>query len=281
MPARPRGTHGPRLGCCLRSRCQRASHCVVRQDGADLVGGRRRVPADPPGAYERGQVRRMEPRWATPGHRRLRSVDPTLEPGRDPLPKHRESGQPDPFGHVHRRLPRAALHLGRDRSCSFGSAVLQVSSGQERLRFTKHDNTVNSGAISPDGTVAATAGGSSTRNLPLETGGRLRSFHRLAGKGHASLVRRLEPGRQVNRLGQHIQGHLVERQRPPGAELHAGGPRNRPIARRQLSAGSRVPRLPLPPAHRADQPRGQAAGRRGGEDCSARILTRRFSASAS
>jgi len=46
---------------------------------------------------------------------RLGSVDQVLEPGRNPLPKHRESGQLDQFGHVHRRLPRAALHLGRAR----------------------------------------------------------------------------------------------------------------------------------------------------------------------
>jgi len=46
---------------------------------------------------------------------------------------------------------------GGTDAAGVGSAVLQVSSGQERLRFTKHDNTVLSGAISPDGTVAATA----------------------------------------------------------------------------------------------------------------------------
>ncbi|MBV8268120.1 MAG: caspase family protein, partial [Planctomycetaceae bacterium] len=43
-----------------------------------------------------------------------------------------------------------------------GAAVLQVSSGQERVRFTEqYENSVTSGAISPDGTVAATAGGNS------------------------------------------------------------------------------------------------------------------------
>ncbi len=161
-----------------------------------------------------------------------------------------------------------------------GSAVLQVSSGQERVRFTKHDNTVYSGAISPDGTMAATAGGNS-HEIYLWRLADASPLHRLAGKGQPSLVRRLEPGRQVDRLGQHIQVHLVQRHGPPGAELHAGGPRIRPVARRQLSAGSRVPRLAFPPAHRADQPRGQAAGCRGGEDRSALSSTRRFAASAS
>ncbi len=67
----------------------------------------------------------------------------------------------------------------------FGSAVLQVSSGQERLRFTKHDNSVNSGAISPDGTMAATAGGSSNE-IYLWRLADASSLHRLAGKGHAA-----------------------------------------------------------------------------------------------
>ena len=66
-----------------------------------------------------------------------------------------------------------------------GSAVLQVSSGQERLRFTKHDNGVNSGAISPDGTMAATAGGSS-HEIYLWRLADASSLHRLAGKGHAA-----------------------------------------------------------------------------------------------
>jgi len=66
---------------------------------------------------------------------------------------------------------------------TFGSAVLQVSSGQERLRFTKHDNTVLSGAISPDGTMAATAGGSSNE-IYLWRLADASPLHRLAGKGH-------------------------------------------------------------------------------------------------
>ena len=67
----------------------------------------------------------------------------------------------------------------------FGSAVLRVSSGQERLRFTKHDNTVQSGAISPDGTMAATAGGNSNE-IYLWRLADASFLHRLAGKGHAA-----------------------------------------------------------------------------------------------
>ncbi len=68
-----------------------------------------------------------------------------------------------------------------------GSAVLWVSSGQERLRFTKHDNTVLSGAMSRDGTgtMAATAGGNSNE-IYLWRLADASPLHRLAGKGHAA-----------------------------------------------------------------------------------------------
>ena len=75
---------------------------------------------------------------------------------------------------------------------------------------------VFSGAISPDGTVAATAGGDSNEIYLWKTGGRL-VLASPGRQGTADLVRRLEPGRQVDRLGQHIQGHLVQRQRAPSS----------------------------------------------------------------
>ena len=50
------------------------------------------------------------------------------------------------------------------------------------MRFTKHDNTVLSGAISPDGTVAATAGGNSNE-IYLWKLSDAAPLHRLAGKG--------------------------------------------------------------------------------------------------
>ena len=134
----PRGTHEQRLRCCLRSRCQPAGHCVVRQDGADLVGGRRPVPADPPGAYEGGQVRCLEPRWETPGHRRLRWVDPTLEPGRNPLPRNIENLDNWINSVIFTADSSELLYTWGGRTLPVGSAVLQVSSGQERVRFTKH-----------------------------------------------------------------------------------------------------------------------------------------------
>ena len=71
---------------------------------------------------------------------------------------------------------------GGPDAANYGSAVLQVSSRQERLRFTKHDDSVYSGAISPDGTMAATAGGNS-HEIYLWKLADASSFHRLAGKG--------------------------------------------------------------------------------------------------
>ena len=73
---------------------------------------------------------------------------------------------------------------GRDAD-HFGSAVLRVSSGQERLRFTKHDNNVYSGAISADGTMAATAGGNSNE-IYLWRLADASPLRRLAGKGHTA-----------------------------------------------------------------------------------------------
>ena len=77
---------------------------------------------------------------------------------------------------------RELLYTWGGPGAGVGSAVLQVSSGQERLRFTKHDNTVISGAISPDGTMAATAGGNSNE-IYLWRLTDAAPLHRLAGKG--------------------------------------------------------------------------------------------------
>ncbi len=64
----------------------------------------------------------------------------------------------------------------------FGAAVMRVSSGRERVRFTKHDNSVLSSAISPDGRVAATAGGD-FNEIFLWKLSDAAPLHRLAGMG--------------------------------------------------------------------------------------------------
>ena len=77
------------------------------------------------------------------------------------------------------------LYTSGGQAARTGAAVRQVSSGQERVRFTKHDNTVSSGAISPDGKMAATAGGNSDE-IYLWRLSDAASLHRLAGKGKAN-----------------------------------------------------------------------------------------------
>jgi WD40 repeat protein len=63
-----------------------------------------------------------------------------------------------------------------------GAAVLRVGTGEERVRFPGHDNTAYSGAVSPDGAVAATTGGNSHDTyLWRMTDGT--TLHRLVGKG--------------------------------------------------------------------------------------------------
>jgi WD40 repeat protein len=42
---------------------------------------------------------------------------------------------------------------------SFACSVLDLASGKEQVRFTRHSNSVLCGAFSPDGTLVATAGG--------------------------------------------------------------------------------------------------------------------------
>ena len=73
------------------------------------------------------------------------------------------------------------LYTSGGRRCT-GAAVRQVSSGQERVRFTKHKDNVFSGAISPDGKVAATAGGDSNE-IYLWRLSDAALLHHLAGKG--------------------------------------------------------------------------------------------------
>jgi WD40 repeat protein len=80
---------------------------------------------------------------------------------------------------------------------SVGAAILRISSGQERVRFAKYDNTVYSGAISPDGNVAATAGGS-FNEIYLWRLSDAAPLHRLAGKGKPNWAAGWSPnGKQI------------------------------------------------------------------------------------
>jgi len=63
-----------------------------------------------------------------------------------------------------------------------GGAMLDIVSGRERVRFAKHDSPVFCGALSPDGTLAATAGGQSHEIYLWKTSDAT-PVQRLVGKG--------------------------------------------------------------------------------------------------
>src|SRR5208337_3276904 len=65
-----------------------------------------------------------------------------------------------------------------------GAAVLDSTTMQERVRFARHTNTVYSGVLSPDGMLAATAGGNDDEIHVWKTADAA-PVHRLAGRGRA------------------------------------------------------------------------------------------------
>lgn len=72
---------------------------------------------------------------------------------------------------------------GDSKVCSF----LDLATGAEAVRFAHHDNSVRTGAVSPDGTLAATGGGEAHEIYLWKTAdGTL--VHRLAGKGRRQLA---------------------------------------------------------------------------------------------
>jgi dipeptidyl aminopeptidase/acylaminoacyl peptidase len=64
-------------------------------------------------------------------------------------------------------------------------SVLGLASGREITRFRQHDNTVLHGALSPDGILAATAGGNDHQVYVWKRAGGT-TLHRLAGRGRAA-----------------------------------------------------------------------------------------------
>jgi len=66
-----------------------------------------------------------------------------------------------------------------------GAAVLDATTMQERVRFARHTNTVLSGVLSPDGMLAATAGGNYDE-IHLWKTADAAPVHRLAGRGRSS-----------------------------------------------------------------------------------------------
>ena len=110
-----------------------------------------------------------------------RSIHPAVETRRYVHPDLRWPGEPDCLPDLHRRLPRAAVHMGRRKKNIRGSALLDLTTGRERVRFAQHNNTVMAGALSPDGTLAAT--GDFLGETYLWKTSDATPVHRLAGKG--------------------------------------------------------------------------------------------------
>src|SRR5579885_2560708 len=63
-------------------------------------------------------------------------------------------------------------------------SLIDISSGEEAVRFTRHTNTVQHGSLSADGTLAATTGGDDSETFLWNTKDGT-TVHRLASKGRA------------------------------------------------------------------------------------------------
>ena len=95
----------------------------------------------------------------------------------------------------------------------FGSALLDVATGKERVRFARHTNTVYSGALSRDGSLAATTGGDNNETYIWKTADASLT-QSLTGKGRTVWSAALELGREGHRLGQHPSPPITQRQGP-------------------------------------------------------------------
>ena len=109
-----KGHTNQHLRCCLLTGRPPPGHGLVRQDRADLVGHRRPER----GRCSAGTRRRFT---ASPGARTARSWPPAAadqsirlwRPDGTLHPELRGPGEPDRFADLHRRLPRAAVHMGQ------------------------------------------------------------------------------------------------------------------------------------------------------------------------
>jgi WD40 repeat protein/uncharacterized caspase-like protein len=77
---------------------------------------------------------------------------------------------------------RELLYTWSDPGSNRGAAFLEIGTGLKRVQFLKHDNWVSCGAISPDGAMAATAGGQSHEVYLWKTSDAT-TVHRLASRG--------------------------------------------------------------------------------------------------
>jgi WD40 repeat protein/uncharacterized caspase-like protein len=77
---------------------------------------------------------------------------------------------------------RELLYTWTGAGSGDGAAFMDIGTGRKRVQFGEHRNAVNCGAISPDGAIAATAGGASHEVYVWKTSNAA-TVHRLASRG--------------------------------------------------------------------------------------------------
>ena len=90
---------------------------------------------------------------------------------------------------------------GGETGDQVAQALLDLSTRRERVRFNRHTKSVSCCSLSPDGTLAATAGGDDNE-IHLWKTADATPVHRMASKGRTACSR-LEPGRHDHRLGKY------------------------------------------------------------------------------
>jgi WD40 repeat protein len=97
------------------------------------------------------------------------------------------------------------------KECS--AALLDLSTRRERVRFTRHTNTVYCGSLSPDGALAATAGGDD-HEIHLWKTADATPVHRLASKGRGAWSAAWSPDGATIAWGNTGQGDPLEAKMP-------------------------------------------------------------------
>ena len=98
---------------------------------------------------------------------------------------------------------------GIDGKGSRNAALLDLALGSERVRFERHTNTVMTGALSPDGTLAATAGGNDNE-IHLWKTVYATPLHRLVGRGRGAFSAGWSPDGQAIAWGNSNEGSTLD-----------------------------------------------------------------------
>jgi WD40 repeat protein/uncharacterized caspase-like protein len=108
---------------------------------------------------------------------------------------------------------RGLLFAWGGPSSKHGAAMLDLSTGKERIRFVRHTNTVRSGTLSPNGTLAATAGGND-HEIHLWKTADATLVHRLASSGRRPWSAAWSPDGKAIAWGNTNKGLALEANKP-------------------------------------------------------------------